>query len=388
MKDICLLGATGSIGTSTIDILLERKDKFNLTAVSCNTRIDNLRVILNKFPSIKFVSVGVKDINSLQKEYPNVSFYNSEDSLTKIIELSKPYMVINALVGFVGLLPTLYTISNDIHLALANKESLVVGGELIIDLLKKHKGKLYPIDSEHVALAKLLKNKNNDDVKELVLTASGGSFRNLSREELNNVTVKDALNHPSWKMGDKITIDSATLINKAFEIIEAYYLFGFEESKIKVLLHDESYIHSLILMNDNSFMADIGPRDMKISISYALEEGNYVSSSLLPKLNIEDVASFNFRKLNEDRYPGLNLGRRVLKELGTMGCVFNAANEAANLCFRNGELPFSKIEEVIIYQMDSHRIIDHPTIEDLIYVHNLVYNDTLKYIKEERKWDL
>ena len=186
-------------------------------------------------------------------------------------------------------------------------------------------------------------------------------------------------------MGAKITIDSATMVNKAFEIIEAYHLFGIEGDKIKVLLHDESYIHSLILMNDNSFVADIGPRDMRIPIAYALFEGNYIKDENLPKLNLEDIGSLNFRKLVNDRYPALDLAYRVIKEKGTLGACFNASNEACNLAFREGRLPFSKIEEIIIKMMDSHRIIDNPTLEDLLYVHSSIYKETEEYIKKEVK---
>lgn len=385
MKNICLLGVTGSIGLQACDIISNHKDRFSLLAVSCNTSIKTLKDVLNKFDSIKYVSVSSSIVDELRKEYPNITFYTDEEGLIELIKNSKPDMVVNALVGFVGLKPTVYTIENNIDIALANKESLVIGGELINELLKTHSSKLYPIDSEHVALAKLLKNRNIDDISSLVITASGGSFRNLSREELVGVTVKDALNHPSWSMGAKITIDSATMVNKAFEIIEAYHLFGIEGDKIKVLLHDESYIHSLLLMNDNSYIADIGPRDMRIPIAYALFEGNYIKDEKLPKLDLADVCSLNFRKLNKDRYPALDLAYRVIKEKGTLGAVFNAANEACNLAFRENRLPFNKIEEIILKMMNSHRIIDNPTLEDLIYVHSSTYKETEEYIAKEVK---
>ena len=382
MKRICLLGSTGSIGINTLDIIERNSSRFEVVAVSCNSKIDLMEKILNRFSSIKYACVCKGLTKEFVNRFPHITFFEKEEGLIELIKASSPDMVVNALVGFVGLLPSIYTIENDIDLALANKESLVIGGELINNLLKEHKGKMYPIDSEHVALAKLLKNRNINDVDSLIITASGGSFRDLSREELVDVTVNDALNHPSWSMGDKITIDSATMVNKAFEIIEAYHLFGFSKDKIKVLLHDESYIHSLILMNDHSYIADIGPRDMAIPISYALNEGNYYKDEKLPKLNLEDVMSLHFRKLDLNRYPAIKFAYKVIEEKGTLGAVFNAANEACNLYFRKGLLPFNRIEEIIEEQMNAHRIIDNPSLEDLLYVHDVTFKAVEKYIKE------
>ena len=384
MKRICLLGSTGSIGVNTLDIIERNSSRFEVVAVSCNSKIDLMEKILNRFSSIKYACVCKGLTKEFANRFPHITFFEKEEGLIELIKASSPDMVVNALVGFVGLLPSIYTIENDIDLALANKESLVIGGELINNLLKEHKGKMYPIDSEHVALAKLLKNRNINDVDSLIITASGGSFRDLSRDKLVDVTVSDALNHPSWSMGDKITIDSATMVNKAFEIIEAYHLFGFNKDKIKVLLHDESYIHSLILMNDHSYVADIGPRDMAIPISYALNEGNYYKDEKLPKLNLEDVMSLHFRKLDLNRYPAIKFAYKVIEEKGTLGAVFNAANEACNLYFRKGLLPFNRIEEIIEEQMNAHRIIDNPSLEDLLYVHDATFKAVEKYIKEDK----
>lgn len=385
MKKICLLGASGSIGLSTCDVLKKFPDDFSLVAVSVNKRIDVLEDILKDFKSIKYVCVCNENIDRLKEKYSNIIFFSKEEGLISLIEQCSCDIVVNALVGFVGLKPTVYAIENDINVALANKETLVVGGELINNLLKKHsKVHLYPIDSEHVALAKCLKNKNTADVKRLVITASGGSFRDLKRSELANVSVIDALKHPSWKMGDKITIDSATMVNKGFEIIEAYYLFHIDESKIDVLLHDESVIHSLIEMNDNSFVADLGPADMRIPISFALFEQNYVYNENLPTLDLSKLHSLHFRELDLSRYPALELARRCIRSKGTLGCVMNAANEACNLAFRNRELPFNEIEDIIKRVMDEHRIIDNPTLEDLIYVNKQSYETAWRYIKEKR----
>ena len=227
MKKICLLGSTGSIGRQTIEIINDNIKDFSLVGVSCGKNINELRKILFSNQDIKFVCVQDKEnISLLEEEFKDITFYYGDEGLIKLIDSSSYDMVVNALVGFVGFIPSVHTISKNIDLALANKESLVVGGELINDLLKKSTSKLYPIDSEHVALAKCLKGKKKKEIKRLVITASGGSFRDLSREELTNVTKEDALKHPSWSMGEKITIDSATMMNKGFEIIEAKHLFN------------------------------------------------------------------------------------------------------------------------------------------------------------------
>lgn len=385
MKKICLLGASGSIGISTCDILQTFQDQFLLEAVSINKRVDVLEDILSRFASIKYVCVCSESIDELVKKYPHITFFNKEDGLIDLIKASKCDMVVNALVGFVGLKPTAYAISHDIDVALANKETLVAGGELINKLLNEHpKAHLYPIDSEHVALAKCLMHKDVKDIKRLVITASGGAFRNLKREELENVTLQDALKHPSWSMGDKITIDSATMVNKGFEIIEAYHLFHIDEDKIDVLLHDESIIHSLIEMNDHSYVADLGPADMRIPISFALFCKNYQKNDRLPTLDLAKIGAIHFRELDLNRYPALVLARRCIKEKGTLGCVMNAANEACNLAFRKGELAFNRIEEIIKRVMDEHRIIDNPTLEDLLYVNQQSYEQAWVYIKEEK----
>ncbi len=385
MKTICLLGATGSIGMSTCDVIMSNPDSFVLKAVSCNHKIDSIRTLLNQFKSIEYACIVSEDISDLRNEFPNVVFFEKESGIIDLIEKSNCDMVVNALVGFAGLMPTVYSIEHDFDIALANKESLVVGGELINKLLKKHpNAHLYPIDSEHVALKKCLKNKDINDVKKLIITASGGAFRDLKKEELKNVTVAQALNHPTWQMGEKITIDSANLVNKAFEIIEAYHLFHFDESKIEVLLHDESYIHSLILMNDNSFVADIGPRDMQIPISYALFEENVYGKGL-PSIDLSKINALHFRPLDESRYPALKIARRVLKEGGILGCIMNAANEAANLAFRENRLPFYQIEEVIEHQMDRYSNIKEYNLLDLINIHHKVYQETEEYIKEVSK---
>ena len=384
MKRICLLGSTGSIGDQTIDIIKSNSKVFSLVAVSCGKNINKLKQILNDIKSIECVCVQEeKEIDALKNKYPHISFFSQDEGLLKLIDKSNPDMVVNALVGFVGFLPSVHTLTKNIDLALANKESLVVGGDIINGLLKNTKAKLYPIDSEHVALAKCLQGIKKKEIKRLVITASGGSFRDLSRDQLVNVTKEDALKHPSWSMGAKITIDSATMMNKGFEVIEAKHLFNVPVSKIDVLLHDESVIHSLVEFVDNSYLADLGPADMRVPIAHALFEGKRHSIET-KSLNLEDLGTLHFRKLDPYRYPCLNYALKAISVGGTLPCVLNACNEEAVYAFLRNEINFLEIEEIIDLMISSHRVIDNPTVEDLVYVDQLTRKLTLEEIKRRR----
>lgn len=384
MKKICLLGSTGSIGEQTIDIIDKNKNDFSLIAVSCARQIDKLERILSTHISVKYACVKEeKDYLELKEKYQNVTFFFGDKGLLELIEHSNPTLVVNALVGFSGFIPSAFTLSHDIDLALANKESLVVGGKIIKDLLKIHNARLFPIDSEHVALAKCLENKNRDEVKSLVITASGGSFRDLSREELKDVTVEQALNHPSWSMGSKITIDSATMMNKGFEIIEAMYLFDFDVDQIKVLLHDESVIHSLVEFVDHSFLADLGPQDMRIPIAHALYEGKRKEIEV-KSLDLETLGSLHFRKYDKNRYPCVGYALEAIKRGGTLPTILNASNEEAVYAFINGEIKFLEIEEIISLMMKTIDIVDEPTIDDIVECDKLTRILTRKEI-ERRK---
>ena len=381
MKKICLLGSTGSIGKQTIEIINENPKDFSLVGVSCGQNINELRYILKNYPSITSCCVKKeKDYLLIKEEFRNVNFFFGDEGLLELISDSKPDMVDNALVGFVGFLPSVHTLKMNIDLALANKESLVVGGDIINNLLKETSAKLYPIDSEHVALAKCLKGKKKTEIKRLILTASGGSFRDLSREELAHVTKEDALKHPSWSMGAKITIDSATMMNKGFEVIEAKYLFNLPVDKIDILLHDESVIHSLVEFVDNSYLADLGPADMKVPIAYALyqKERKKITTR---SLNLEDLGTLHFRKLDLKRYPCISYALKAIKQGGTLPCVLNASNEEAVYAFLEGKISFIEIEEIINMMLDSHRVISDPMIDDIVYVDKLTRKLTIEEIK-------
>ena len=292
-------------------------------------------------------------------------------------------MVVNALVGFVGLKPTLTALENNLIVCLANKEALVVGGELVNQLLCEGHGKLYPIDSEHVALAKCL-SVDDQDVDRLIITASGGAFRRLSRDQLVNVKASDALAHPTWKMGEKITIDCATMVNKTFEVIEAHYLFNYPREKIDILLHDESMIHSLVRYNNGLYRLDHGKPDMRIPIKWALYQGLTDFKTVL----VGDYHIYNkyhFHQFDIKRYPVVKWADVVMKEKGTYGAVLNASNEVAVRAFLKEEIPFLMIEEIIDHFMDTHKKISHPSYDTIELIDHSIRQQVREYIEERRK---
>ena len=384
MEKIVILGSSGSIGRQTQEIILDNSKDFELVGVSVGHNIDALKNTLRNFNTIRYVTVlEYEDYLTLKEEYPNITFFYGDQGLLSLIDCSSCDMVVNALVGFVGFLPSFHCVSKGIDLALANKESLVVGGNLIKEQIKLTKAKLYAIDSEHCALDKCLEGKNRDDIANLIITASGGSFRDYPLEELNKVTIEDALKHPSWKMGNKITIDSATMMNKGFEIIEAMYLFGFDIDQIKVLLHDESVIHSLVEFVDHSFLADLGPQDMRIPIAHALYEGKRKEIEV-KSLDLETLGSLHFRKYDKNRYPCVGYALEAIKRGGTLPTILNASNEEAVYAFINGEIKFLEIEEIISLMMKTIDIVDEPTIDDIVECDKLTRILTRKEI-ERRK---
>jgi 1-deoxy-D-xylulose-5-phosphate reductoisomerase len=384
MKKVTILGSTGSIGSQTLEVIEENTSDFEVVGVTCGHNIAKFRNILNKFSSIKFACCEEKeDYEVLSKEYPNLTFYYGDEGLISIIKASKPNLVVNALVGFAGFIPSLTVIEEGIDLALSNKESLVVGGDLINEALAKSKSHLYAIDSEHTALGKCLEGHSKEEVKYLVITASGGSLRDLPKEELKNVTVEKALKHPSWSMGKKITIDSATMMNKGFEVLEAMHLFHYPLEQIKILLHDESLIHSLVEFVDNSFSAEIGPNDMKTSISYALY-GNTRHKVKTKELDLSLLSGLHFRKLDLDFYPCLKLAFRAIKEGGSSPCVLNAANEWAVYAFLDKKISYLDIAKYVEIALDKFKIIAHPTKDDLVLLNKEV-RSTLDTILEGGK---
>lgn len=369
MMKVCLLGASGSIGKQTLQVMNKNKEKFDLVSFSVGKKVSNIANILEKYPSVKYICVkDKKNAGKIQKAYPNITIFSGDDGLIELIKHSEPDMVVNALVGFVGLAPTLESLKENKILCLANKESLVVGGELVNDLLNKGFGKLIPIDSEHVAILKCL-SVSNDKIDKVIITASGGAFRNLERKDLKNVKAADALKHPNWKMGKKITIDSATMVNKTFEIIEAHYLFGLPINKVDVILNSNSFVHSLIKYKDGNYRYDYGKPDMRVPIKYAIFEGllpfkTYYCSDL------STIKKTSFKDFSKKRFPVVKHAKTVINSKGTYGTVLNAANEVAVNAFLENKIKFLDIEKIVDIMMENHHNINHPTFEDIVKVDN------------------
>ncbi len=364
---LCLLGASGSIGQQTIDVINKFPKDFSLVSFSVGKRTRCISYILRKHKGVKHICIASKTkAKEYAKRYPSISFYSGDSGLLEMIRNTEADMVVNALVGFVGLLPSIEAIKNHKKLALANKESLVVGGDLINSLLKEYNGKLYPIDSEHSALWKCLK-VDPSDVSKLILTASGGSFRKLSREELKDVTPEDALKHPTWKMGNKITIDSATMVNKAFEIIEAGYLFNYPYFKVGVTLHDESYLHSYVALKSGGYRGEISKPDMRNPIRFALYQGNIPFKTSYFK-SLDDLKGLHFHCFDIARYPVIKYAKVVLDKKGTMGAILNRSNEEAVYAFLAHKISFLDIERIIELSLKNMRYIAKPSLEEILIV--------------------
>lgn len=367
MKRLVLLGASGSIGTQTINVVKHHDDKFEILAVSIGHNIQRLHTILQELPTIRYVCVADEiEKEKLMTIYPDIEFYSGDEGLKALAALENYDVFVNAVVGFRGLVPTLTAIEHNKCIALANKESLVTGGELVKQALKKHQVSLYPIDSEHSAIFQCLQGNAHHEIDKLIITASGGSFRDRTREELQHVNVKEALAHPNWDMGGRITIDSATMMNKGFEVIEAHYLFNMDYDRIDVVIHRESVIHSMVQYRDHAIMAQLGTADMRLPIQYAL--------SYPERLTMYDAEPFDFTKYplmhfespDFTFYPLLKLAYYVGRKGGNLGAVMNGADEAAVALFLQEKIAFLDIEKYVMEAVEHAQYKAEPTLEDII----------------------
>lgn len=367
MKNIYLLGATGSIGLQTIEIIENNPDDFRLVAISGYENVDKLVEIASNFQVELIAAKDENDAFFLKNAFPDITVVFGETGLVELAKFNaedKNSLLINALVGMVGLRPTVAAIKIDRDILLANKETLVVGGHLIKNLLKEHPVKLYPLDSEHNAIWQILNGEDPKNIKKIILTASGGPFRDLSRLDLKNVTLKAALNHPNWSMGQKITIDSATMMNKGFEMIEAAYLFNIDIDMIEPIIHPESIIHSMVEFKDNSIIAQLANHDMRLPISYAMYYPKRVQN-VTQALNLAEIGSLNFRKVDFEQYPLLQLAIDCFNKGGSARTVLNAANEAAVHLFLNKKIDFLDIEKIVKYAVQEHFEILNPSLDEI-----------------------
>ena len=381
MKNLVLLGSTGSIGEQTLDVL-EKLDNWNLKGISCYKSIDKISKQAIKFRPDYIAIYDEADLKDLKESFP--ADYNPEillgvSGFAKLAGLNDIDMVINAIVGAAGLEPSYNAIINGNKLGLANKESLVIGGNLIIPLAKEKNVDIIPIDSEHNAIFQLLNGKERDEVSRLILTASGGPFYGYSADEIENVTVEDALDHPNWDMGSKISIDSATLMNKGLEVIEAYWLFEYSYDKIDVVIHPQSIIHSMIELVDGSILAELGTADMRTPIQYALKYPNR-GSNIAGKLNLNEISRLEFDSPDIKTFPALRLAYESGKSGKGYPIVLNAANEIAVKAFLDKRIGFTDISKVISKMLDNHDSGEFNTLDEILNLNRTVRNMTEEVI--------
>lgn len=367
MKTIIILGSTGSIGTNTLDIVQRFPGKFRVAGLTAGNNIDKLEEQIRVFkPQVVAVSQESAAVTLRQRcaGLP-VKILSGEAGIAQVASLPEAELVISAIVGAAGLVPTLTAIRSGKHIALANKEPMVMAGKLMQEEAHKHGVRIFPVDSEHSAIFQSLEGHRLEDVRRLILTASGGALWTMAKDELQHVTPERALKHPNWKMGSKITIDSATLMNKGLEVVEARWLFDIPESRIEVMVHRESIIHSLVEYEDRSMIAQLGLPDMRTPISYAMMYPERLPLDL-PSLDLTEIGTLSFCKPDHDRFPCLNLGYESLRTGGTMPATMNAANEIAVDAFLNGGIRFTEIAEVIRHTMDAHTPKAVSSLEDAL----------------------
>lgn len=362
MKYISLLGATGSIGTQTLDIIREHPEEFSLVAMSIGHNLILARKIISEFRPELVSVIEKRDLDTLKIEFPDVKFIFGQEGLTEVATYHKATLLVNSVIGSVGLEPTLDAISEKKTICLANKETLVTAGHLVMDAVKKNSVPLLPIDSEHSAIFQALQGERPKNIEKLIITASGGSFRDRKREELINVTVAEALNHPNWAMGAKITIDSATMMNKGLEVIEAHWLFSMPYEKIDVLLHKESIIHSMIEFHDSSIIAQLGTPDMRVPIQFALSYPDRLPLRSANRLNLAEIGKLHFDKMDTERFRCLRFAFEAGRAGGTYPTVLNAANEVAVAAFLDGKITFLQIEDLVEKSLALHSNISNPDL--------------------------
>ena len=353
MKEITILGSTGSIGVSTLDVISNHQDKFNVRALTASTSIDALAEQCLKYQPEYAVMTDEVSASKLEEKLktqsPDTSVLTGVDGLVKVAELDAVDYVMAAIVGAAGLLPTLAAAKAGKRVLLANKEALVMSGKLFMNTIAESNADLIPIDSEHNAIFQCIANSNNrqsNAIRRIILTASGGPFLNTPIKELSLKTPKEACKHPKWEMGRKISVDSATMMNKGLEVIEASWLFSIEPDLIDIVIHPQSIIHSLVEHKDGSVLAQLGNPDMRVPISFGLAWPERIETDV-KRLDLFDIAQFDFKKPDNDRFPCLKLAREAIEQGGTSGAILNAANEVAVNEFLNKKLKFTDIAKVV-----------------------------------------
>lgn len=366
MKNIVILGSTGSIGTSTLDVIRREPASFRVVGLAAGKNVDLLRRQAREFNPGYLVVEDEENARSLKSELGKMAEVSwGAKALEKLAVLSESEILVSAIPGITGLLPTVAALGRGKRIALAAKEVLVAAGELVTRLAGETGGEIIPVDSEHSAVFQCLQGEKKEAVKKIILTASGGPFLNARREELERVTPEEALNHPRWKMGRKVSLDSATLMNKGLEVLEAHYLFGLDFENIQVVIHPQSVVHALVEMRDGSVLAQLGPPDMRLPIQYALnypERGERICA----EINFPELGSLNFAEPDWEKFPALGLAYTAGRAGGTMPAVLNAANEESGMAFLAGGIGFTEICGVVESVMSAHEVVPAPRLEEII----------------------
>ncbi|NIJ56078.1 1-deoxy-D-xylulose-5-phosphate reductoisomerase [Dyadobacter arcticus] len=366
-KRVAILGSTGSIGTQALEVIEANSEVFSVSVLTAGSNADLLIKQAVKFLPDEVVICDrsqFEKVKSALSSFP-IKVYDGEEALISVVESDSVNIVLTAMVGYAGLLPTIHAIKAGKHIALANKETLVVAGELITALARKHQVNIYPVDSEHSAIFQCLAGEENNRIEKIILTASGGPFRGKDRAFLADVTKAQALRHPNWSMGAKITIDSATLMNKGLEVIEAKWLFDLTASQIDVIVHPQSIIHSLVQFEDGSLKAQMGLPDMKLPIQYALHYPTRLKSTF-PRFNFTDYPSLTFEKPDLETFRNLGIAYDVLEKGGNAACIVNAANEIAVEAFLHDKIGFLDISDVIVDSLSKIAYIGNPSYSDYV----------------------
>ncbi len=380
---IALLGSTGSIGTQALDVISKYPDKFKVEILTGGSNIDLLTSQAKKFLPDSVVISNKNFYKQLKENLQNtgIKVFAGEEALEQVVSDSGADVVIAAIVGYSGLKPTIAAIKSGKKIALANKETLVVAGEIISRLVSASGKKIVPVDSEHSAIFQCLMGEDQKSVEKVTLTASGGPFLNLSIEKLRNVTPRDALKHPNWNMGEKVTIDSASMMNKGLEMIEAKWLFDLGPEQIKVIIHPQSVIHSFVHFTDGSVKAQLGIPDMRMPILFALSHPGRLQSEL-PRLKFEDHPSFTFIEPDLKKFRNLSLAYQALKDGGNMPCIMNAANESAVSAFLSERIGFMQMPDVVEYALDANQYVSSPDLGSLESSDRAARETAEKFIKK------
>jgi len=376
MKHLSILGSTGSIGTQTLEIIRKFPDKFKIVGLTANSNAELLLKQIKEFKPKAAAILNESKADGLLN-FSSCQIFRGKEGINKIAALDEADTIVNSLVGSAGIEPTYNAIQHKKNIALANKETLVAAGSIIMDEVKKNNVTLMPIDSEHSAIFQCLNGEKISEVNKITITCSGGPFKNLTKGQLQNVMLKDALNHPTWSMGNKITIDSSTLMNKGFEIIEAHWLYNIPYEKIEVVIHPQSIIHSLVEFADKSVIAQLGMPDMRIPIQYALTYPERIANDN-QQLDIAKAGKLEFREPDFEMFPCLRYAYDAGKTGGTLPCVMNAANEIVVQAFLEEKIKYLDIARIIKQKMDSHDLIRNPTLKDILEVDKKTKEDLQK----------